>query len=69
MTFYDLLWFFKDSTKINKKEKNKTVWKPLITGQGGKINGFKSLAFGEVVYPVLEFREEKQTFIKVKGSG
>jgi hypothetical protein len=25
--FYDLLWFFKDSVKINKKEKDKIVFK------------------------------------------
>ena len=27
MIFYDLLWFFKDSAKINKKDKNKTAFK------------------------------------------
>jgi hypothetical protein len=27
MIFYDLLWFFKDSTEINKKEKDKTAIK------------------------------------------
>ena len=43
--FYDLLWFFKDSAEINKKEKDKTtvvVAKPL------------SKTAWEVIWPVLE---------------
>jgi hypothetical protein len=34
---------FQNSAEINKKGKDKTAFeKPLITGQGGKTNGFKS---------------------------
>ena len=49
--FYDLLWFFKDSTEINKKEKNKTAFKTaynrarevrwtVLKVEGGVLSGF-----------------------------
>jgi len=49
--FYDLLWFFKDSAKINKKEKDKTA---LITAYNRAIRWTVLKAEG-VFCPVLKF--------------
>jgi hypothetical protein len=42
--FGDLLWFFKDSDEINKKEKDKTTVTvekpPSKTARGGDLAGF-----------------------------
>jgi hypothetical protein len=52
MIFCDLLWFFKDSTEINKKEKDKNAFKTaykrvrevkhtISKVEGGGLSGFR----------------------------
>jgi hypothetical protein len=40
--FFDLLRFFKDLAKINKKEKDKISFETTYNQSGSKTNGFKS---------------------------
>ena len=63
--FYDFLFtmIFKDSTKINKKEKDKTIFKTAYT-QVRKIKHTISKV-KEGGLSTLEFRERKRTFAKV----
>ena len=63
--FCDSLWFFKDSAEINKKEKDKTAFKPAYNRAREVI--WTVLKVEEGVLPGFKVQEGKTDFHKSWG--
>ena len=63
--FCDLLWFFKDSAEINKKEKDKTAFKTAYNRV--REVRWTVLKVEEVILPGFEIQGEKSNFCESWG--